>query len=365
MDPYFQNNNGDDQQAIEVGPVAVGNQPQEGGQEQAVGDVRNRNNNNNNIVQAQQLGPDHDDPPSPQGPPFRMDDPERMPLTTQLHQWAQNIKEAVKAHDDVNLISDFMCAHLAIYFQGDTEAAVENALRLQEFRQDNDILDTLNDSRRAVAKLIKLFPEVYLSYSFNPDDGNYSFAFDMTKISMEKMTRTEMFTTCNAGEYYMHHAMSVDFELIRKGGIIVCECDGYDWTQHLDIHMIQKLRLEIAWTYPLQYQAQKHYNGGVMFNVVLSMLKKMLPTKIGSKFETGFQFEGRLDSIYMVPTVEAANQRLLQSLDIALQRRYELEKSFSLGPQTTDQPTWNFTSHKSPRRRHWIQHYRLEQKIYL
>ncbi|CAB9502755.1 expressed unknown protein [Seminavis robusta] len=310
---------GEEQNAME-GPAAQHVE----GHEEEVGNGRNDDDDhNNNGIQAQQ--------PSPQGPPpFRVDDPSRMKLTSQEHQWALNIKTAIQAHSEIDPITDFMCAHLAIHFQADVESAVESALRLQGYRQDNDLLDTLSDSRRALTKYVNLFPRLFLSYFFNPHDGNYNFVYDITQFSGKKMTRTEMYTTSNAGAFYLCHAMSADFELIRRGVIVICECDGYDWTRHMDIRMIQNVWLELAWAYPFEYQTQKHYNGGVMFNVFLSMLKKIIPAKMGSKFETGYRFDGRLDSVYMVPTVEIANQRLLQSLDLALQRRYDMEESFSL-----------------------------------
>ncbi|CAB9501400.1 expressed unknown protein [Seminavis robusta] len=282
---------------------------------------------------AEQMGPSERIPL--QGPPFRMDDPARMQLTNQERQWALSIKAAIEADNQIDPISDFMCVHLAIFFQGGIEAAVERALRLQTFRQEYDILDTLTDSRRALPKHIKLFPKHYLAYNFNKEDGNYYLVADVTQFSMDKMTRTEMFTAFNAGEYYLFHAMSADFELIRKGAILLAECEGYSWTQHMDVRMIQKVWLELAWTYPLQYQKAKHYNTGVMFNVFLSLVKKILPAQIGSKLETGFRCEHRLDTIYLVPTVEAANQRWLHNLDLVLQRRYELEKSFSLSDKAT------------------------------
>ncbi|CAB9501402.1 expressed unknown protein [Seminavis robusta] len=269
-----------------------------------------------------------------EGPPFRKDDPARMQLTNEERQWALSIRAAIEANNEIDPVSDFKCVHLAIIFQGDVEAAVESALHLQCFRHEYDILDTLSESRRALAKLIKLFPKYYMSYSFNKEDGDYYLVYDITQFSIKKMTRTEMFTTFNAGSYYFLHATTVDFALMRKGSIFIAECEGYSWTQHVDKSIFQKVWFELVWAYPVRH-AVKAYNTGVMFNVFLSTLKKLLPAESVRKYETGYRFEGRLDSIYMVPTVEAANQKLLHNLDHILQRRYDLEKSFSLSDLTT------------------------------
>ncbi|CAB9507575.1 unknown protein [Seminavis robusta] len=282
-----------------------------------------------------QVGGHEPQPPPAQlqpleGPPFRMDDPARMQLSNEERQWALSIKASIETNNEIDPVSDFACVHLAMIFQGDVEAAVESALHLQCFRQDYDIMDTLSDSRRALAKLIKLFPKFYMSYSFNKEDGNYYLVYDVTQFCIKKMTRTEMFTTFNAGAYFFKHAMTVDFALMRKGSVFIAECEGYSWTKHMDISMFQRVWLEVVWAYPVRYHAVKAYNTGVMFNVFWSTLKKLLPAKSVGKYEAGYQFEGRLDSIFMVPTVEAANQTLLHNLDLILQRRYDLEKSFSL-----------------------------------
>ena len=48
------------------------------------------------------------------------------------------------------------------------------------------------------------------------------------------------------------------------------------------------------------------------------------------RFKTGMRYEGRLDSVFLVPTPEAATQRLLKVMQDNLKRRYENEKMFSL-----------------------------------
>ncbi|CAB9499577.1 expressed unknown protein [Seminavis robusta] len=144
------------------------------------------------------------------------------------------------------------------------------------------------------------------------------------------MTRTEMYTTWAASHYYLCHAWSVDFELMRKGIIVLAECAGYKWSRCNDIKVVEKVWMELLWSYHVKVQTAKHFNTSVMHNVFLSLLKGVLPTRLKSMFDTGYRSDNRLDEYYLVPSVEAANQRLLASLDFVLERRYNLEQSFSL-----------------------------------
>lgn len=60
------------------------------------------------------------------------------------------------------------------------------------------------------------------------------------------------------------------------------------------------------------------------------MLNKILPGDTRNRMEFGCQFDGRLDTVYLVPTPEAAQERMLGRLADSLRRRFENEKTFRL-----------------------------------
>jgi hypothetical protein len=74
----------------------------------------------------------------------------------------------------------------------------------------------------------------------------------------------------------------------------------------------------------------KYVNAGTVMNLVVSMLRPFLPKEVRNKIELGARLEQRLDSLYLVPTVEEANLRLLGRVEETLRRRYHNENTFRL-----------------------------------
>lgn len=67
--------------------------------------------------------------------------------------------------------------------------------------------------------------------------------------------------------------------------------------------------------------------------MLYSMIKRTLPAKVREKLEMGCIFGGRLDEVYLVPTVAEANQRFLLQVQDTLRVRHEREATFSLPPK--------------------------------
>lgn len=58
------------------------------------------------------------------------------------------------------------------------------------------------------------------------------------------------------------------------------------------------------------------------------MVKPLFPKEL--KVEFGCQFEPRLDALYLVPSLQEANSRLLGRVEETLRRRYDNERWFRL-----------------------------------
>ena len=71
-----------------------------------------------------------------------------------------------------------------------------------------------------------------------------------------------------------------------------------------------------------------HYHTGTMFNVFFSTVKR-LHTRIND-YRVGCIAPVFLDEIYLQPSVEASNQRLIAALEESLERRFRNEKNFAL-----------------------------------
>ena len=257
------------------------------------------------------------------------DDPRRMLLTLEEQWWAIDIKTAVEETPGLDELSDFMYAQLAIVCEDNVRDAVDRAQALQDFRQEYSILDSCEDGCHAIKKMAQLQPLFLLSSNFSPGDGAYAVAMDLTKVDTTAFSTEAQIRSYFAGCYYIGNANFPDLESMRKGLIVLVECEGFDWKKKPNFKLIQKLYSQLVSIYPLRAKLM-HYHTGVIFNVMSAALKRLLPQELKDQFQIGLTFEARLDSVFLVPTAEAANQRLLHKLEMGLKRRSQNEESFSL-----------------------------------
>ena len=258
-------------------------------------------------------------------------DPRRMALSEQEHEWAMSVKAAIEGSPEIDNLSDFMYVQLAVVHQGNLANAVESASRLQQTRQDYSLLDTYEEGIRIQQKMVQLFPGMYLSFTYAPEEGCFVLVFDITKLDQSILNCVEKTRTWIASCFYNFHSFSPDFQSIRNGCIYIAECQDYRWKAN----MVDYKTAEIFWgvigsVYPLTITKMRCFHTPMVFNVLFSMTKRLVPSEFSTKFQVGCQYEGRLDSLYFVPTPEAATQRLLGRFAECLKRRYENEKAFKL-----------------------------------
>lgn len=256
-------------------------------------------------------------------------DPRRMELTKEELDWADAIKDCIEAMPDLDNLSDFMYAQLAIICEDDVTDAIERAFGLQIFREEYKIYDTREDGQRQMRNLLKLFPEQFLSFSFSQNDGTYVIIHDATKMNTTCLTTAEKINDWFAACYYIHTSMSPDLESVRKGCISCVECEGFDWTMKQDFKLMHKMFFELLTCYPFRGQI-KHFHTGMIINLIVATFRKILPPHLKDKLLVGLSFDCRLDQAFLVPTAAAANKRMLTKIDEALKRRYDNESTFSL-----------------------------------
>ena len=95
--------------------------------------------------------------------------------------------------------------------------------------------------------------------------------------------------------------------------------------------MFRQFWCDLAAHYPSQFKEIRVFHAGMFANLLVSMTRHAIPTRIHKKFQMGsISGVGRLDAIYLTPTLEVANQRLLVRVQESLQLRYANEASFRL-----------------------------------
>ncbi|CAB9500140.1 expressed unknown protein [Seminavis robusta] len=262
------------------------------------------------------------------------EDYSRMQLTDEERQWALNVKQAIEDDPELDSVSDFWVAQLALIEQGDTEAALERAHQMQSFRQEYGILDTYEHGKQVLHEFMDLFPEFFLSFSFL--DGAYVLVFDTAKLYANTLnTKPGAMAAWLGSVYYTNHCMSPDLEAVKRGIVYIIECEGFDWSKHFGVQIFRKFWLEVAAVYPIQFLRIRCFHTGLCLTLMVSMVKHILPAKIHSKFTVGNICSlGRLDTVYNSAggdfTRDVLKQRMKQRLEESLLRRYRLEASFSL-----------------------------------
>jgi len=274
-------------------------------------------------------------------PPRRVEndahEPSRMHLTVEERLWALSIKQAIEEEPELDNLSDFWYAQLAVVtLQSRSltglQDVVERAQILQAFRQEYKVIDTLGHAQRTLHEVMKLFPRYFLCFYHDDQEGHFTYVVDSTKLSFKSHSSNDRalisFYCCM---YYLLQAANPDFEATRAGISTMAECEGFNMTENFGNKFFVKIWTELLIAYPLQLISIKHFHTSMFKNLLLSMAKQFIPKEMHDKFETGCVCElGRLDRMYLIPNVEQANERFGKTFRECLQRRYVNEKTFSL-----------------------------------
>ena len=132
-----------------------------------------------------------------------------MKLTDQEVAWAWAIKTAIEQDPELDNLTDFMYAQLALNDGGNLEAALERVTNLQYFREEYKVVDNLQEGKRWTTEWLTYARGVVCSFSYHPAGGNYCLVYDLSAVDTSMLRRgLEMGMV---GGYYLCHAMSPDF----------------------------------------------------------------------------------------------------------------------------------------------------------
>ncbi|CAB9528262.1 expressed unknown protein [Seminavis robusta] len=256
----------------------------------------------------------------------------RMRLTDQEREWAINIKMAAERQPDLDNMSDFWYAQIALYDQDNVEAALHRIHNMQTFFREHKVVDNWNNGERHIRECMNAFPGFFLAFSYSPSGGNYSLVLDCIKCNKTVSNRFDQaIGSLIRSFYFLFNAASPDFESQRNGLYCITECKDFDWTKTFGLSEVRRLWEELGLVYPIIYDKLEHVHPTIEVTLLWSLTKRFLKREIHKKFAfTSCSEVARLDQIYLVPTMEAANERFLESVKEALLRRCENEANFAL-----------------------------------
>lgn len=206
-----------------------------------------------------------------------------MALTQTENEHALAIKEMVESLPDLDNLSDFMYAQLAIVCKDNLDDILERCYALQTFRQEYDIHDTFQEGSRGIQHMFDLFPEEWLSFAFGEKDGAYVFMHDISKFEPRAFTTLASKNNWLKGMYYCHFLFFPDWESIRKGIICVCECEYTSNVRKDATKAFSQFFSEFLTHYPF-IGCCHFYHTSSLVNIVASILRKILPKELRNTF---------------------------------------------------------------------------------
>jgi hypothetical protein len=167
-----------------------------------------------------------DDADSNPRPVYSHRDPRRMQLSARERALAIGIKEAIASTAEMDPVSDFMCAQLALIDGDDTEAALQRVYHLQCLKEEYGIFDTVQDGKAILVEYVEMMPKTLLCFTYCKDTGQYIMMYDNTKFDGSRMTSEKHVRIWMGAMYYTLQTLCPDFEAIRCGSTLVFENEG-------------------------------------------------------------------------------------------------------------------------------------------
>ncbi|CAB9500705.1 expressed unknown protein [Seminavis robusta] len=259
----------------------------------------------------------------------------RLILTAQERRQALNIKQAVQNDANIEIsVSDFWYAQLALVDGDDLEASLERVAKLQWFQQEyGGIEETVDCGVAVLREAMDMYPGLFLAFTFNNVTGSYALVIDFTKLHDKPGSKSrgrDGVLVVMKTLFFFFHAMQCDFESMRQGIALLLELDGFDWKKNFGSSLPRRIYSECTSMYPRRLRQCKIFHAGLFGNLLFSMMKGFTPSHVHSKFDHAISPFGRLDALYQSPSVEVANDELVQRFKDALQRRFANEAAFTL-----------------------------------
>ena len=257
-----------------------------------------------------------------------------MSLTEEEEELAADIKAAVELDPEIKKLSDFLYAQFAIFAlaQPDPPTLSDLVYQVQgfnQFKEDHNIQDTQQDAMAATTHFVRhLLPGYILSCQFGETT---SVVVDAGRFDLAQLSDSQFLSEWLAGIFYMSHASTRDFRTIRNGLHFFQECEGFSPPASL-LFKLNPLRkwADLGAYYPMRFASYSMYHTNSLMNLVVSASRSLLPSFVHESFQVGCEMEGRLSDVLLVPTMEAANDRIMSNLEGAFRERYAIEAKFSL-----------------------------------
>lgn len=258
-----------------------------------------------------------------------------MCITQEERDWAIALREAALREEGTKDIPlrDMELVQHAIVGRGNIAMALERIHKLHLFRKAYQIEDTAEHGVECIRNFMELQPGFHLNMDLCPRQKHYVHVVDFAKFHPKKVRFDRDWKVFLSGIYYFMTALHPTLSAVRNGVLVIMEGDGMGW-DNFCIDFERRLWHEHGTAYPFRLHEFSWVHTPLVGNVFYSLLKPILPEEVrevvhlGVKFDESF--DGRLDSLFLQPSVEIANQRQLKTIQSFLEARYHNQAHFHL-----------------------------------
>ncbi|CAB9511012.1 expressed unknown protein [Seminavis robusta] len=259
--------------------------------------------------------------------------------------WANRIKEELWKSTRIKdgSISDWECVELAltsIERSQDLQVAEDQAWKLQCFREHYNFEVDMKEAEamQLLRDIILQMPGSILGLDYLRDSGHYLFVYDFAKFFPDRIQTERDWRSLMGGFYVLHQIMNSNLSSIRQGASFIFECEGAGF-HNMDPAVEQRWLMEFGSFYPLKKHEIQWIHAPSVAVMMYSMVKRFVPAadhqvnKMCGDLE-GFE-GGRIDQLYNQPTLEVAQEHLIQRLPQCLRERMINQQNFLLPVPTT------------------------------
>lgn len=255
-----------------------------------------------------------------------------MTLTSEELEWTLTLKSAVVEDAELKDLSDFEYAQHAITSRGDTNKALIKVVGLQQFREEYNVLDTLEEGMRGLEAFQKQQPWFVLDVEYEPQFGHFVCVYDYGVVNHKAASKMPGdFRIYIVGLYYIFQLLQANIGSIREGLVHIVECEGVTW-ENFNVDFSRNQWHHMIEFYPIINKEISWLHTSILGNMMHAFFKS-LQKEVADVIRVGCQFEaydGRLDEVFKMPSPEIAEARLMSRYETFLAARLHNQSEYSL-----------------------------------
>ena len=204
--------------------------------------------------------------------------------------------------------------------------------KLQCFRDEYRIQDTVEEGVSLIHQLMEIMPGYLLSVDFAPRYGSYIFVWDFAAFHPARLKDQSNLRVFLGALYYICQCLSTNLKAVRSGVVFITECQGMS-SHNWDMHLEQKMLAELFCHYPFKYKECLWLNTPTIANIAYALMKPLVRRDFLASWRLGCKldgFEGRIDSLFKMPTQAIAQEQLLKRVEGFLTERARNVRNFEL-----------------------------------